>query len=308
MVYASIHLTKRGIYMTNEIMEKFYAVSKNGRIFTEKEVKEISWLFIYEKKLQEQVKEVKTNEKIRAFREGVGEYDSTNKQITLFHKMIAFAAQLEDQSVFCFSPTERYFFYNLFFLKALRHEIEHANQEKIMHDQQRSDTIEARLLKLCQIQFDQKYVLSCLMKGMSIEQIKKDIETKVQKQKATYQTHYKIAPEERLANYHAVQEGLKLISPLESQLSHILRGEKAKYIQIKLEGYNTELSPTITYLRKLGLDKELRDFDWYDENDSRCLKKSQDNYSLETRLQYGLPISREEYYEKQLELKKTLQL
>lgn len=294
--------------MTNEIMEKFYAVSKKGRIFTKEEIKEIVWLFIYEKNLQEQVKDVKIDENIRAFREGVGEYDSTNKQITLFHKMIAFAAQLEDQSVFCFSPTERYFFYNLFFLKALRHEIEHANQEKIMHDQQRSDTIEARLLKLCQIQFDQKYVLSCLMKGMSIEQIKKDIETKVQKQKATYQTHYKIAPEERLANYHAVQEGLKLISPLESQLSHILRGEKAKYIQIKLEGYNTELSPTITYLRKLGLDKELRDFDWYDENDLRCLKKSQDNSSLETRLQYGLPISREEYYEKQLELKKTLQL
>ena len=34
MVYASIHLTKRGICMTNEIMEKFYAVSKKGRIFT----------------------------------------------------------------------------------------------------------------------------------------------------------------------------------------------------------------------------------------------------------------------------------
>ena len=293
--------------MTNEIFEQFYTVSKKDRIFTEKESKEIALKIVQEKNLQEQVKDVKIDENIRAFREGVGEYDRANKRITLFYKMIACAAQLEDQSVFCFSPTERYFFYNLFFLKALLHETEHSNQEKMIHDQH-SNTIEARLLKLCQMQFDQKYVLNCLMKGMSIEQIKKDIETKVQKQKATYQTHYKIAPEERLANYHAVQEGLKLISPLESQLSHILRGEKAKYIQIKLEGYNTELSPTITYLRKLGLDKELRDFDWYDENDLRCLKKSQDNYSLETRLQYGLPISREEYYEKQLELKKTLQL
>lgn len=77
---------------------------------------------------------------------------------------------------------------------------------------------------------------------------------------------------------------------------------------MKLEGYNASLSPTITYLRKLGLDRELRDFEWYDENDSRCLKKSQDIYSLETRLQYGLPISKEEYGEKQFELKKTLQL
>ena len=78
--------------MTNEIFEQFYAVSKNRRIFTEKEVTEIAWQLVQEKKLQEQVKEIKTDGKIRAFSEGVGEYDHTNKRIILFDKMIAYAA------------------------------------------------------------------------------------------------------------------------------------------------------------------------------------------------------------------------
>ncbi len=306
-VYANIHPTKRGMYMTNEIFEQFYAVSKNRRIFTEKEVTEIAWQLVQEKKLQEQVKEIKTDGKIRAFSEGVGEYDHTNKRIILFDKMIAYAAQLEDSKTFGFSSDERHFFYNLFLLESIRHEMEHANQAKIIHDHH-INTIEVRLLKLCQNHLSQEYVFGCLMKGMSIEQIKKDVETKIQNQKAVYKSYYKIAPEERLADYHAMQECLKMLEPIKSQLPHIFRVEKAKYIRMKLEGYNASLSPTITYLRKLGLDRELRDFEWYDENDSRCLKKSQDIYSLETRLQYGLPISKEEYGEKQFELKKTLQL
>ena len=54
------------------------------------------------------------------------------------------------------------------------------------------------------------------------------------------------------------------------------------------------ISPTIHYLRGIGNGDILEFFNWYDPDEAKAVLKSKQNYSLEERLIYGLPITNEE--------------
>lgn len=194
----------------------------------------------------------------------------------------------KDKYLVLFESVEQLFYRNLLITQIILHELEHANQRKIVDNEQ---TLEAQILRLSLLDYEIKQIL----KNKYIDE---SIITYAKAKMQVYNDNYAIAPHERLAQIKSYQEILNLLTQIKKYVPNLLEFEQTNKLENLLRGFYQEseiYSPTAAYLIQNGKSQMLHEFNWYDEDYHKLLEKSKANYSFEDRLKYGLMIDEEEF-------------
>lgn len=198
-----------------------------------------------------------------------------------------------DKYQILFDKDEQTFYKNSLISQAILHELEHANQYKLIDNE---ESLEAKILKFGRHNIKNSEMDDLVKKGYSI----KDIANYILKRQIVYRDFYLESPLERLAEIKSHQDMIILLSNIKEIVPNLLDFEQATKIEALLCGFNYEegkiISPTAFYLKKMGEEQALKEFDWYDEDYYKALEKSKTNYSLEDRLKYGLMIDENEFH------------
>ena len=92
---------------------------------------------------------------------------------------------------------------------------------------------------------------------------------------------------------------MEVISNKEEKNNYLLEYINNELLTKRLGGYSLDegkvTSPTTAFFNKSGQTKNLDKISWYSKDNNECLKNVSDLYSLNERLDYGLPISVDEY-------------
>lgn len=224
--------------------------------------------------------------------ENVACYNYDDKLITLSQNGIKSLIEQSKQAFLGFFPSnlEQHLFINLVITQVILHELEHANQQKIV---QTTNDMEAKILRLRGI-INVRSINELRKIGkISEEETEKLIDLKIQEFAKKRAGLYLYAPRERLAEIRSYQQVKNILQQLPVKVDSLNAFAHVFEEESMLRGYDV-LSPTIYYLTELGEHRELRKFDWYDEDPDKALQKSKENYSLEKRLIYGLPTTEDE--------------
>lgn len=223
-------------------------------------------------------------------------YRPFSKTICVYTNGINEMLKRKERYKVLFNDVEQIFYKNLIISQIILHELEHANQRKIIDNEK---GLEPEILKLSAVYIDFNIRIKLIEAGYSIEEIKIYFLSKNAKKIENYKKNYLIAPEERLAQIKSYQEILDLLSHIKEYVPNLIEFEQTNKIENLLRGFDYDLcyisSPTISYLHQNGNSQALKRFDWYDENYLKCLEKSKDTYSLVDRLKYGLMIDENEF-------------
>lgn len=251
------------------ILKIIYDSSKNGKTLTFKNIEKILELLINEKKLEEYILNIDVQQ---IGSNNLASYSNYTRKITLYLDVFNTMLNNIDCTIKIDNIFEIYLYKNLSILQVILHELEHANQEKILYV---CNTLEAFLLRLSQLVSENDLL-------------------------------YEYKPEERLAEIKSFEEIITLFNLLETKtvsLSSILETDK---LQRQLRGYhfkNNKVNiPLFTYFI-LGNKKELlNSFAWYLDDYDMCLEHISKDYCFNQRLFYGFPISISEYAESMKQL------
>lgn len=250
-----------------DILETIYNRSFDKKILDVKTIEDIMMILIYEKKLD---KYISYMEVISENNHKAASYCNYMKKITINSKCIEYILNDINKNVLISNDFEKIFYQNLSILQILLHELEHANQDKLINDNNEID-LETSILKIAE---------------------KVDTNLKAQL--------YEICPEERLAEIKSFNEICHTILPIRDKLSDLFDVIKIEELQRLLRGYHYNdgsfiESPLIHFINKSNNQNALYTFNWYDSNVANCLKNVTFKYMLYERLKYGLPISINEY-------------
>ena len=106
-------------------------------------------------------------------------------------------------------------------------------------------------------------------------------------------------PINRIAKIKALKKCLEVISNKENTNKYLLNYVNNELLSVRLRGYVLDKdkvqAPTTDFFSKSGQTKTLNKILWYNKDNNKCLKSASSLYSLEERLDYGLPISVDEY-------------
>lgn len=177
----------------------------------------------------------------------------------------------------------------------IRHEIEHARQEKIIDSG--TNTIEAQLLKICFSIFPKykDYFEHLLKLPLPIFLIVYIIITLYSKKDYNkYIENWEYAPQERIAEIKANALVLTLLEQEKQDLKSIQNVFESDTFFLLLQGYDKPLGPTEFYFSELGLRekwKNIQDISWL---------------TLEEKLLFGLPLTSKELGEAKREQRKVL--
>lgn len=226
-------------------------------------------------------------------------YSIIEKKITIYEKNLKKSIQSKSDNKKYLTELENKFYENVILTQTIFHEIEHANQHRMID---KENTMEAKILNLCMNNFNKikeinEIVQEALRTKMVTEkEIQQYYDFTSNIKYATYKNYYELAPQERLAEIKSHKKMINILSEIKTEIPQIIKYESICIGKNMLKGYTNEIfSPTIKYItecnRKIGLNM----FDWYDENTEKTRKLAEQKYDLETRLKYGLPITKEEY-------------
>lgn len=199
---------------------------------------------------------------------------------------------------YLFNDTEKNFYGNVLITQIILREIEHINQLKIIDC---NDGIESDILKLSKksvtpFQKNNQTIQELLRYGYTMQQI----DFYMKEKQRMYLQNYALFPHERLAEIKSNVQLKNILKSIKSSIPHLMLFEEIKMLENMLRGYTDHLgiviSPTIQYLSVCGLNKELRNFAWYDDNYTLCLEKNMRLYNLPDRASYGLPIHINEFH------------
>ena len=193
-----------------------------------------------------------------------------------------------------FSSTEELFYKNLLVTQVVLHELEHANQRKIMD---KEESLEGDILRASLSKQDKDITIKLMQAGLTGKQIDLILET----QKTMKSEGGLILPDERLAEIKSHQEIKDTLSEISDEVPNLIEFENASILESKLRGYTFDkgriISPTIDYLIFTGKSFALQKFEWFNKDSRTCLKNVQSLFSLDERLTYGLPIDNSEFME-----------
>ena len=193
-----------------------------------------------------------------------------------------------------FSSTEELFYKNLLVTQVVLHELEHANQRKIMD---KEESLEGDILRASLSKQDKDITIKLMQAGLTGKQIDLILET----QKTMKSEGGLILPDERLAEIKSHQEIKDTLSEISDEVPNLIEFENASILESKLRGYTFDkgriISPTIDYLISTGKSFALQKFEWFNKDSRTCLKNVQSLFSLDERLTYGLPIDNSEFME-----------
>jgi len=283
--------------MESELLRLVYDYSVNRKLIDNEYIEKIIDIVIRYKKIDKYVKvlEILTSKDfvIDVDMETIAVYNSFSQKITVFSDMIDRVLNIQNGYERLFNSVEQLFCKNLVIAQLILHELEHADQNRIIDDEK---TIEAKILA-----FSMGYSNSTILKklvacGFSNEQLEcyKTFKYKI------YIENYFLAPEERLAQAKSNQEIIKILLLIKKYVPNLIEFYKLKELESMMLGFRIEhgnvVCPTITYFQEAGVPfGSIRSFDWYIEDLQQSLVLANTKYSFEDRLMYGLPINYEEF-------------
>lgn len=276
-----------------ELARLFLDYSINKKIINGDYIDKLIEIVVNGKELKEYVKDYKIDNKTIQENNIIANYDASTKIINLYWKELYNYLKESMEYMYLFTETETHLYLNLIATQIILHEIEHANQLKIMD---KENNIESRILKLCE--FEEKSEIEALIKRGKISEVEAYL-YRIQKMDEYIEKYYKYylyVPHERLAEIKTYQEIIDTLYVIKEHAKNIIKFEESNKLASALRGYNNDsYSPTITYLTNQDRIKDLKEFDWYSDNKEETIKLSKEKYNLKDRMKYGLPIDEHEH-------------
>lgn len=206
-------------------------------------------------------------------------YHAYTKRITIYSNTIDSMIEKIEKDVKLDYKLSKNLYKNLTILQIILHELEHANQIRILNKEK---NVESYLLCYSTIIDYNKCVDADLL--------------------------YNLNPEERLADIKSYDEVINIYNLLEYNDQELLKLLEKDYNNKLLKAFNFKnnniSSPTIKFFKLADKLYILDYFDWYDDNQELMYQNSKKLYDLDERLLYGFPVKKEEYLNKKKVLKK----
>lgn len=250
--------------MKERLIKLLYDYSIKGRVVDAFLIEEVIELAVKEKRLQDYVTNVEFNIKKVESSNGLvlASYSRINKRITLSWPVADELNLLLKKYNRLFNSFEQSLCYNVFIIKAILHELEHAYQIKILNEASNNSKY-AQMMR-------ETYNLSSLdISSMDDSKVFDSI----------YQTHYRIIPNERLAEINSGFEILEVLKQIQALIPNLYEFVATIYLEDCLSGYGDK-TPSEEYF------EAIKRLNFYNE-----MKNSSKNDSLRSRLMYGMPIS-----------------
>lgn len=225
-------------------------------------------------------------------KEEYANYHPSSKTICLYLNGLSDYIESEIKYMHLFPKSDKYLYLNLITTQTILHELEHANQQKIMNT---SDSLEADILRLCEFKDRPDIEILVSLGELSKKEANLYLNKKFSNYQRIYNELYLYAPHERLAEIKSYQTIIKILKYIK-YAQRLSDYEELNKLEKLLRGYNSTYSPTITYLEKQDRRNDLEKFDWYSESKEETIRLSKEKYSLSDRLKYGLPIDESEHH------------
>ena len=283
--------------MKSKLLKLLYEYSANGKLVDGKYIQELIEIVVDSKDIVDYAGGLIITDKDSRLRDPnslLAVYYPNRKLIAVY--LDAIEEMLKSYNAYqeMFSSTEELFYKNLLVTQVVLHELEHANQRKIMD---KEESLEGDILRASILEQDQDFILKLTRAGLTRKQIELILET----QKTMKSEGGLTLPDERLAEIKSHEEVASFLTEISSEVPNLVDFEKTSILESKLRGYTYDkgmiVSPTIDYLVSTGKSLALQKFEWFNKDSRACLKNVQSMFSLDERLTYGLPIDSSEFME-----------
>lgn len=242
------------------IWKIIYDLSINDNLLNISNIDKILEILIDEKDLGEYILNIEVQQ-MRS--NNLASYSNYYKKIVLYSNVIDKMIADIHTNIKTNNNLTKNLYINLSVLQVILHELEHANQEKIIN----CNTLESFILRISQIVKSQNQI-------------------------------YEFNPIERFAEIKSYNDLLKIVNyENDLFLKSLIKNDE---LQRKIRGYhyfNGKLySPIELYFIKGKVDYLLSSFEWYSDDNNLFAINVDKMYSLEDSLFYGFPILDKNYY------------
>lgn len=264
--------------MFDRIFEIVYNYSLNKKFIGNKAIEEICNIITYNIDFSKVLKRICIYNKIFTFDYAYYDYDekliNINIEKIITNSIEDFKGLLSSESL--------YLFINLYILKVLFHELNHALQIKYIN--KKNNDVETILLLYSY------FTLNIFL----------TINSNFKQNTLLYKKTYNYNPAERLAEIDALSCIIKFIDKQQCVNINIKKLFQVQLINTQLLKYKSIFKniqvPSYLFLSKIGFERVWNSFDFMSDGYENQLKLAMKYYSLEDRLKLGLPISNDEYF------------
>ena len=293
--------------MEKEIQELIINSIKNGQGFGKDFYNEIINIYIKHKDLKDYLN---STVEIRQTRENhIAQYHPQEKQIVMSTNGINnYLQKIQTNYSEAFNQDTLLKYLSLQITQFLLHELEHVDQEKKISEKDTS--LEGKLLT--ETNMDMDYVLDQAFKNARCaEDVDRFMESKIDIFREAYKRNYAKVLRERLSQLRSLKRVIKATQSLDLH-QNVSTMFNSQLVDEKLKGYELNgfysTGPTIDYIDGLVQSNLVNpeNSEFYDENKVKAFVELSQKYSLEDRIEYGLPINANEYQEIETERPKGL--
>lgn len=281
--------------MKSKLLRLIFDYSINGKLVDKAYLEKLIDLVVNSKDIGKYVQNSEiVSSGIEETMDGIllAEYRPNRKLIRIYSEAMERMLEEHDRYQGLFNGIEQIFYKNVLITQIILHELEHANQRRII---EKEDTLESKVLKTSVTNIDIDLVNTLLSEGFTLDQILYYI----RREKNLRDEHYLLLPDERLAEIRSHQEIARTLEPIKEYTPNLIEFEKANILENMLRGYfyneGAITSPTLEYAVASGRIDKLKVFQWFDENNQECLRKAKKELSLNKRVTYGLPLDTNEF-------------
>lgn len=264
--------------MESKLLRLIFDYSKNGKLVDKVYLEKLIDLVVNSKDIS---KYVQNSEIVSSGTEEtmdgilLAEYRPNRKLIRIYSEAMERMLEDHDRYQELFNGIEQIFYKNVLITQIILHELEHANQRRII---EKEDTLESKVLKTSVTNIDIDLVNTLLNEGFTIDQILYYI----RREKTLREEHYLLLPDERIAEIRSHQEIVRTLESIKEYTPNLIEFEKANILENMLRGYfyneGVITSPTLEYASASKRIDKLKSFQWFDENNQECLRKAKKNF------------------------------
>lgn len=281
--------------MKSKLLRLIFDYSINGKLVDKAFIEKLIDLVVNSKNIGEYIKDASIEDAdINEFDDEIllAAYHPNKKIIKVYSNAIEMMLEMQDKYQGLFNGVEQIFYKNILITQVLLHELEHANQRRIID---KENTLESKILRISVTNLDANLISKLLSQGFT----KEEVLYFIRERNKVRSENYLILPDERLAEIKSHQEIVSTLELIKEYTPNLIEFEKDNVFENLLRGYfysNGKItSPTIEYAKASGQVETLKKFDWYSKSEENFLSKVEKSLSLEERLNYGLPIRKKEY-------------
>lgn len=304
-VFCSVNIAKykAGDFMLDREMEikllkLLFDYSIKGKLVDKKYIESFIDIVVNAKRLSDYVTRIEVLKESNISKTISAEYYQSSKKIFVYKQGIVFLLSKREKYRVIFSDIEKVFYQNVIISQVILHELEHANQERIISKEK---SLEANILKFSDTDYigESMVIKGLIDLGYSEEQIKKYILSLIESYKKIYRIYYHLAPNERFAEIKSLDTMIRILDLIRKYTAKLCDFLFVCQLENMVRGYDFSessiSSPTIDFIALLGRRRELNQFYWYNADLEKSLLLSQEQFSLTERMMYGLPIDSDEY-------------